>query len=70
MINDTNEIDDTVDFSSDTVDFSSDTVSEAEKKEPEMIDNSKIFYVPFRLTCGIEVKARPGVLSNCSKVST
>ena len=53
----------------DTVDFSSDPVSEAEIEEPVMINNSDIFYVPFHLTCGVEVKARPGVLSNCSKVS-
>ena len=34
----------------------------------EMIDNSQHFYIHLRLPCGVEIRARPGVLSNCPSV--
>lgn len=38
------------------------------KSDTEMIDNTNLLYIPVRLPCGVEVKARPGVLSNCPMV--
>lgn len=39
-----------------------------DENQPKMIDNSNLLYISLSLPCGVEVRARPGVLSNCPAI--